>query len=376
MKVLHFHSGAAFGGIEILLETLARFRHLTPNVTQEFALCFEGISQRRLAATGAMIRVLCPVKTRYPWQLLRGRRLLRQLLVRERFDVVVFHSTWSLAHFSRTVARLGRPFLFWMHNNATLASRRNLLERAAARARPRLVICNSAFTAASLPLQFRQPPPFRVLACPVPSVSVLPGTRSRVRQELGLADEVCLIIQPARIERWKGLAVHLEALGRLAGLPGWHALFAGGAQTPGQHRCLTELTARATELGIADRVTFAGHRDDVRDLLAAADLFCQPNIDPEPFGIGFVEALDAGLPIVSVGHGGVLEIADETCATLLPPPAQPETLAAALADLIRDPAARGRLSARASQRTQAFRPEQILPELAAILFHIQQDSGQ
>jgi glycosyltransferase involved in cell wall biosynthesis len=50
------------------------------------------------------------------------------------------------------------------------------------------------------------------------------------------------------------------------------------------------------DLRIADRVRFAGQRDDVPRLLAAADLHCQPNSSPEPFGVAFVEALAAGLP--------------------------------------------------------------------------------
>ena len=45
-----------------------------------------------------------------------------------------------------------------------------------------------------------------------------------------------------------------------------------------------------------------------RDLMPAADVFCQPNLGPEPFGIVFIEALGRGLPVVSTTLGAALEI--------------------------------------------------------------------
>ncbi len=367
MKVLHFHSGDAFGGIEVMLETLARFRHLTPGITHEFALCFQRQASRRLAATGAAVHPICPVKTRYPWQLLRARGLLRDLILRERYEVVIFHSAWSLAHFSPVARRTGPAVVFWMHNKATEKSRARLVERVAARQRPQLVICNSAFTAASLPRQFLDPPPHCVLPCPVAAHDISPGTRREMRRSLGLAEESCVIIQSSRIERWKGLSLHLEALGLLTGVPGWHGLIVGGGEEPQQKRFLAELIQRSAALGLRDRVSFLGHRDDVRQLLAASDVYCQPNAEPEPFGIGFVEAMDARLPVVSLAHGGVLEIADASTSCLLDPAASPSALAEVLARLITHPETRRHLAQQGARRAKAFRPEVIVPQLTPIL---------
>ena len=77
------------------------------------------------------------------------------------------------------------------------------------------------------------------------------------------------------------------------------------------------LHRRAETLGIADRVRFLGERQDVAKLLHAADIFCQPNIAPEPFGISFAEALAAGLPVVTTNMGGATEIVDNTCGFLV-----------------------------------------------------------
>src|SRR6185295_6685236 len=54
-------------------------------------------------------------------------------------------------------------------------------------------------------------------------------------------------------------------------------------------------------------------------IIAASDVYCQPNIDPEPFGITFIEALYAGKPVVGTSVGGPTEIIDDSCGFLVPP---------------------------------------------------------
>src|SRR6202007_943175 len=107
---------------------------------------------------------------------------------------------------------------------------------------------------------------------------------------------------------------------------------------------LAEVHERVASRGLGERVRFLGQRADVPQLLASADIHCQPNTGPEPFGIAFVEALYAGLPIVTSGRGGALEIVDASCG-ILTPPGSSEELALVLKQLITDDALRQRLSA-------------------------------
>ena len=67
----------------------------------------------------------------------------------------------------------------------------------------------------------------------------------------------------------------------------------------------TALQHQASELGIADRVTFAGFVSDQRkiDLLAAADIYVSTS-QHEGFGLVFLEAMAQGLPVVCYDHGG------------------------------------------------------------------------
>ena len=141
-------------------------------------------------------------------------------------------------------------------------------------------------------------------------------------------------MQASRLEAWKGHRVHLDALGQLRQVPGWVAWMLGGAQRPFETRYLAELEAQAVALGISDRVRFVGARSDVGRVLAAANIYCQPNVEPEPFGIVFLEALCAGLPVVSTNMGGPSEVVDASCGVLVPVGDSP-ALAAVLERLIR-----------------------------------------
>ena len=178
-------------------------------------------------------------------------------------------------------------------------------------------------------------------------VSVPPSgsaKRHGLRTSLSVPDGTTVILQASRLEPWKGHAVHVAALARLGRVPGWVAWIAGGPQKAGEGELLAELKAAAAAAGISDRVRFLGQRSDVADLMAAADVYCQPNSGPEPFGIAFVEALSAGLPVVTSDFGGAVEIVTGACGVVCPP-GDVDAVAAALSGLIVDPDRRRRLGA-------------------------------
>jgi glycosyltransferase involved in cell wall biosynthesis len=157
----------------------------------------------------------------------------------------------------------------------------------------------------------------------------------------------------ARLERLKGHAVWLDALGRLRDLPGWEAWLVGGVQRPSDLAYLAELKQGADRAGIAGRVKFLGHRADAAAVMAAADVYCQPNTGPEGFGLTFVEAMAAGLPVVTSGIGGGAEVVGESCGVLLPP-GDAGAVADALRGLIPDPARRRALGSAGPARARAL----------------------
>ncbi|HYZ46630.1 MAG TPA: glycosyltransferase, partial [Actinomycetota bacterium] len=133
-------------------------------------------------------------------------------------------------------------------------------------------------------------------------VAYLPPPRPRVerpaqdvRAELGAADSDRLVITVTRLVRQKALDVLLEAL---ASLPPEFIL-----AIVGEGYLAQELRERAVTFGVASRVRWLGWRDDVGDLIAAADAFALSSVW-EAVGLAAQEAVQLGTPVVSTDVGG------------------------------------------------------------------------
>jgi glycosyltransferase involved in cell wall biosynthesis len=223
-------------------------------------------------------------------------------------------------------------------------------ERRVLRSTPDLVICNSHYTADAV-AAWLPSAPLEVVYAPVSASPAERGTRDEIRRELGADEATTVIVIASRFERWKGHAELLEAASRLQGK--WTIWIAGGAQRPVEQAYARELDEFARSAGIADRVRFLGERRDVPRLLQGADIHCQPNSAPEPFGVAFIEALYAGLPVVTSDAGGAREIVTSACGMLVPI-GDRAALVAALQSLIDDPARRKALGAAGPARARAL----------------------
>lgn len=339
MRVLHVAAGNLYGGVERILVEIAR---ATGGARHEFALSFEGRLSRELDTLGAKRHAIGEARFSRPLSTWRARRRLRAVAAAGSFDAVVCHSPWAYALAAPAVTA-PCPAL-WAHD--ALRGRHWSERRVAARP-PRLVICNSRYTAAAiaswLPGSTRD-----VVYAPV-SVPELRSSRSAVRASLGVSDDAVVIAIASRFERWKGHAELLRAVARLDG--DWRVWIAGGAQRPHEQEYETELQAMVQRKDLASRVRFLGERADVPDLMAAADIHCQPNTAPEPFGLAFVEALHAALPVVTSDAGGAREIVTSACG-LLVPAGDVGALRDALALLLGDRERRARLGAAGPARAR------------------------
>jgi glycosyltransferase involved in cell wall biosynthesis len=349
VRILHVHSGNMFGGVETILLTLARLRNLCPAMQSDFALCYEGRLSRELRQAGAAVRLLGRVRMSRPWTVWSARRNLRKILREESFDLVICHMPWALAAFGKSVRDEGRRLGFWAHG---FHSGRGWVEALAQKSKPDVVIANSAFTKTGVANLF---PEVRgeVIYAPV-DLQKLPDaelSRASLRRQENVAGGEVVILQVSRMESWKGHELHLEALARLESIPNWTCWIAGGPQKPDEEEYLTRLRQAAARLGIGQRVKFLGQRSDIPQLLGAADIFCQPNLGPEPFGIVFVEALWAERPVVATRIGGAVEIVDESCG-LLVEPGNAAVLAESLRSLIENAELRIRLGRAGAERAR------------------------
>lgn len=371
MKVLHVYSGNLYGGVEAMLVVLARERAAFGALEPEFALCFEGRLARELRAAGTPVHLLGAVRASRPATILRARRALRRALKEVKPDVVICHSAWSYSLFGATARRAGYPVGFWLHD---AVRGKHWTERWARLRTPDLVIYNSAYTGTTVGRVFPRARA-ELVHCPV-SAPALHGKRDAVRQQFGVPADVAVIVQIGRLERWKGHALLLHALGFLGDLPGWECWIVGGAQRAAERTYEAQLRTLAVSRGVRTRVRFLGERDDVGDVLAGADIFCQPNAQPEPFGVAIIEALYTGVPVVATDMGGPQEILKGQGCGVLVAPRRPHELADALRRLIEDPAGRRGMGAAGPARARELcDPAARLQQLHEVLRPLVREHG-
>lgn len=124
--------------------------------------------------------------------------------------------------------------------------------------------------------------------------SSTPERRSRVRSELGLEDEQPVLLSVGRREHQKGQIHAIEAMASISqGRPESVLLVAGRDGAASQR-----LHGAVISAGVERNVRFLGHRGDVPDLMAAADLLVFPSLY-EGFGGTVIEAMALELPVVA-----------------------------------------------------------------------------
>lgn len=152
------------------------------------------------------------------------------------------------------------------------------------------------------------------------------------------------LLTVATLTRRKGHDVLLEALSTLIDLP-WQARFVGGAEF--DSTWAAELQTRTANLGLRERICFAGAVDSTLAEYPQADVFVLPSRF-EGYGMVFAEALAAGLPVVATRAGAVPDVVPDSAGILVPPD-DSEALSAALREVLTDKALRAKLQAGARQ---------------------------
>lgn len=200
-------------------------------------------------------------------------------------------------------------------------------------------------------------PPERVRVIPnaidsTPFSSSDPGTRVALRAELGIDRGCPLVLTVCRLFPEKGVADLIRAFADARRrVPGAHLVVAGNDVTGGSH--LSDLVALCDELGVSDAVHFVGRRSDVPRLMAAADVFAMPSRG-EPFGLVYLEAMAASLPVVALAEGGAREVIVDGTTGLLSARDDHDSLTQNLATLLTDPDLRRRLGANGVIRSADF----------------------
>lgn len=183
---------------------------------------------------------------------------------------------------------------------------------------------------------------------PADKVAVVPngldGAEFQPRRQSARLRKVTVV---ANLRPEKGHDVLMDAaVDVLRRFPDAHFELVGGGSE------LETLLARAESRRMLHAFTFLGHRDDVPERLAAADIFVLPSRS-EAFPNSVLEAMAAGLPIVASGVGGMLELIDHRRTGLLVPAGNARALADAICELMDNPERAAHLATAARDEAQA-----------------------
>ena len=154
-----------------------------------------------------------------------------------------------------------------------------------------------------------------------------------LRRDLGLPEGTLLFGSLGNVRGPKGYEYLLRAAALLPDtLPRWHVAIVG--DTSGS--VFPALDTLRRELGLEDRVSFVGFREDVPEVLASFDVFVLPSLS-EGFSLATVQALAAGRPVVATRSGGPEEMIEDLTSGLLVDAGDAAALARALERLIQEP---------------------------------------
>lgn len=185
---------------------------------------------------------------------------------------------------------------------------------------------------------------------PDPSLFRSDLSGAEIRRELGLADDVPFVVLVAKMVEPKGHAVLLRAIPHvLARFPDARFAIVGGDLDGDHHRRYSERMRRLpAELGVEQAATFMGYRDDVQQIMAAADIVTHCSTHPDPFPGVVLQGMALGKAVVASDIGGPREQIEDGRSGVLVPPGDSRALAQAICALLEDPERRatiGRVAA-------------------------------
>ena len=328
------------GGAETMLmqlaEELRRRGHQVLCVGPDNGCGWLGQELRRRGFATDIFSLRTPIDR----ECLRG---MVEMLQRHEIEVAHAHEFTMAIYGAAATRQLGIPHVITMHGSEkVLAKWQRRLALRVAFASSRAVVAVSRATHAHLVNTMRMAPA-SVLTIPN-GISYTPGTRATPRAELGLSEGDVLVLAVGNLVPRKG---HIHLLRALAvqDTRNWHLAIAGRGDEEARLRTFS------AEAGVSGRVHLLGHRGDIPDLLAAADVYAMPSLW-EGLPMALLEAMFAGKAIIASRASGIPEAIDEGKEGLLADPGDEVQLATALGRLLTDATLRHRLGTAARTRAE------------------------
>lgn len=343
VRVLELITSINVGGAE--LQTLYQLRELDPSQYEITVAYLQGNGGlRREFEAGGMDVVDLGMRARVdPMALLRLLKLMRQ----KRFDVVHCHLFRAELYGCLAGALIRGPMILASKHNDDDFLKHPVLARVhylLSKFCRRIIVPSEHVKVFTLRVGVDDPEKVRVIPYGLPEFAE--SSAPKLRHELGLGPEDFLIGTVGRLVPQKGQRYLLEAVRDILKVyPRTRLLIVG------EGRLRDELIAYALQLRIADRVIFAGFRQDIQSVMAGLQVFALPSLW-EGFGLVLLEAMAAGKPVVASRVSAIPEIVADGVTGLLVPPMDSVALAEALTQLLQDERLRSSLGQAGRRRVR------------------------
>jgi glycosyltransferase involved in cell wall biosynthesis len=331
--VLHVGTGNLFGGVENIMLSIARVT-ASEGRKHAFAYCYEGRLAEELRLSGAEMLRYPAFRYSNPFSLVHARNHFSRLLEVNSFETVIFYAPWTYDALSGIAVKMGAKIVFWAMNYLG----KGILDLFMRWRCPNYLLACSQDVLNSY-AGFKKLERSQVVYPPVEGRVNGSNEKIETKKKVGADQNAAVILMASRLDFYKGHTLLIQGLGELvkrSGIPNWQVWIAGGVQKKSDLKYLQNLKKLAGSLGLENKILWLGQRNDVLELMRCADVFCQPNIGPEPFGVVFVEAQMAGCRVITTNMGGAREAVEKCTANRLIDKPCPFLLADCLQEVLKE----------------------------------------
>ena len=195
-----------------------------------------------------------------------------------------------------------------------------------------------------------------------PFIPVSEKRKAELRRELGFDERTRVLLSVGRLSHEKGHADLIRAFPKMRELAGDSPLRLVLVGEGRERRRIEELCG---DLNLTETITLAGQQDDINPYYGISDVFLLPSLSEGCPNV-LLEAMAAGVPVVATAVGGILEVVTSGKDAILVKKCDPDDLASATAQVLRDKRFRDRLVSNAREIVSRKSPEGYFKSITSV----------
>jgi glycosyltransferase involved in cell wall biosynthesis len=159
----------------------------------------------------------------------------------------------------------------------------------------------------ALPLGYQESQPIIAIPNSIDTIRFRPGDKTTAKARLGVSPQTSLVVMVANLSPHKGQETALKAAAILKEKGVSAQFWFAGMERGGRKEYTSRLQALVNDLGLSGQVEFLGQREDIPELLRAADALILPSLQ-EGLPLSILEAQASKVPVVAAPTAGVPEV--------------------------------------------------------------------